>query len=156
MVEIRKATDEDCSAIMSVHTSSVLAIPVGYYSAEEIASWAIPRKIDDYQESVARKVFYVAVSDQVIVGFGVFNRESYEIEALYVAPEANGKGIGLRLLKKLEQRAHDLGAESLRLNASLNAVAFYRRAGFIAQEESKYRLASGLEIKCVPMIKKLV
>jgi ribosomal protein S18 acetylase RimI-like enzyme len=156
MFEIRKATDEDCSSIMSVHARSVLAIPVGHYSAEEIASWAIPRRIEDYQESVANKAFYVAVSYQRIVGFGVFNSESHEIEALYVAPEANGKGIGRSLLKELEERAHDLGIEIVRLNASLNAVAFYSRAGFIAQEESKYRLASGLEIRCVPMIKKLI
>ena len=32
-------------------------------------------------------------------------------------------------------------------------IPFYKRAGFVAQEESKYRLSNGVEIACVPMVK---
>jgi ribosomal protein S18 acetylase RimI-like enzyme len=63
--------------------------------------------------------------------------------------------VGLKLLQKLEGRGRSLGLEALHLNASLNAVGFYQRAGYVAQEESKYLLASGIEIRCVPMVKAL-
>ncbi len=89
----------------------------------------------------------------VIVGFGVLTRRAAEIEAVYVNPEAARRGIGLEILRKLEERASARGLRQLRLNASLNAVPFYERAGYVAQERSKYRLLTGVEIACVPMMK---
>ncbi len=92
----------------------------------------------------------------MIVGFGVFNQESREIEAVYVSPDVMRRGVGLMILGLLETRARALGLEVLSLNASLNAVRFYKRAGYVAQDESKYRLVSGIEIPCVPMVKRLM
>jgi putative acetyltransferase len=156
MIIIRRATEEDCPSIARVHTSAVRAIPTGYYAPEEIEAWAIPRKIESYQQFIHSKEFYVATEGEIIVGFGILNRETKEIEAVYASPEAKGKGVGLKLLQKLEEQGRDLGLKALRLNASLNAVGFYQRAGYVGQEESKYRLLSGVEIRCVPMIKALV
>lgn len=123
------------------------------YTAEEIQAWAVPKKPESYAESIRSKEFFVAVEGSVILGFGVFNQENAEVEAVYVSPEASGRGIGLEVLKKLEERARALGLRVMRLNASLNAVPFYKRAGYVAQEASKYRLSTGVEIACVPMIK---
>ena len=85
----------------------------------------------------------------------MLNQSSAEVEAVYVSPLAGRRGIGLELLRKLEERANTLGLKILRLNASLNAVQFYEKAGFVAQERSKYRLLTGVEIACVPMVKML-
>ena len=155
MIIIRRATEEDCSSIARLHTSAVRAIPAGYYAPEEIEAWAIPRKIESYQQFTRSKEFYVATEGEIIVGFGILNRETKEIEAVYASPEAKGQGVGLKLLQKLEEKGRELGLEALSLNASLNAVGFYQRAGYMAQPESKYRLLSGVEIRCVPMIKAL-
>jgi putative acetyltransferase len=153
MLIIRRAKEEDCPSIARVHTSAVRAIPISHYAPEEIEAWAIPRKIESYHQSIHDKEFYVATEGEIIVGFGVLNRETHEIEAVYVSPEAKGQGVGLKLLQKLEEKGRGLGLEALHLNASLNAVGFYQRAGYVAQEESKYRLPSGVEIRCVPMVK---
>jgi putative acetyltransferase len=156
VLTIRRAKREDCPSIARVHTCAVMAIPAGYYTPEEIASWAIPREVESYEHSIDDKEFYVAAEDELIVGFGVLNRESQVIEAIYVTPEAKGLGVGLKLLQKLEERGRDLGLKALHLNASLNAVGFYKRAGFVAQAEAKYRLPTGIEIRCVPMVKELM
>ena len=156
MLTIRRAKREDAPSIARVHTSAVMAIPAGYYTPEEIASWAIPRETESYEQSVDDKEFYVAAQDELIVGFGVLNREGEVIEAIYVSPEAKGLGAGLKLLQKLEERGRDLGLKALHLYASLNAVEFYKRAGFEGQEEAKYRLPTGIEIRCVPMVKELM
>ena len=87
------------------------------------------------------------------MGFGVLNQLIAEVEAVYVDPEAGRRGIGLEVLLKLEERARALGLRVLRLNASLNAVPFYERAGYVARAQSKYRLLTGVEIACVPMVK---
>lgn len=92
----------------------------------------------------------------MIVGFGVLNGENRVIEAVYVSPDVMRRGVGLTILGLLEKQARALGLEVLFLNSSLNAVQFFQRAGYVAQQESKYRLHSGVEIACVPMVKKLV
>ncbi len=156
MLIIRTAEQEDCPSIAHVHTSAVRAISTCLYTPEEIEAWAVPRTPESYKQSIRTKEFHVAVEDDVIVGFGVLNQENREIEAVYVSPDVERRGVGLMILGLLEERARGLGLEVLSLNASLNAVRFYKRAGYVAQEESKYRLHSGVEIPCVPMVKRLV
>ena len=153
MLKIRRARQEDCHSIGSVHTAAVRGISKGVYTPEEIEAWAVPRDPSDYEESIRSKEFFVAEDEGAIVGFGVLNQEIGEVEAIYVSPTVGRRGIGLEVLRKLEARASDLGISELRLNASLNAAQFYQRAGYVAQEPSKYRLLTGVEIACLPMVK---
>jgi putative acetyltransferase len=155
MINIRKAQPEDCQLIGSVHAAAVEGIGTALYTPEEIQAWAVPRKPESYAELVDNREFFVAEADGVIVGFGVLNQESAVVEAVYVNPAVGRRGIGFRVLHKLEERASALGLEVLRLNASLNAVPFYEKAGYVAQERSQYRLHTGVEISCVPMVKAL-
>ena len=153
MLNIRRARREDCQTIANVHTAAVTGIRTALYTPEEIYAWAVPKKPESYEESIVSKEFFVAEEGGTIVGFGVLNQESGEVEAVYVTPGAGRRGIGLEVLRKLEERANALGLSVLRLNASLNAVPFYEKAGYVAQERSKYRLLIGVEIACVPMVK---
>ena len=156
MLKIRRARQEDCHSIGNVHTSAVKGIRTGVYTPEEIQAWAVPREPSSYEEHIRSKEFFVAEDEGAIVGFGVLNQENGEVEAVYVSPTTGGRGIGLEILRKLEARASDLGIRELRLNASLNAAAFYQKAGYIPQAPSKYRLLTGVEIACVPMVKAII
>ena len=155
MLNIRRARQEDCQAIMSVHVDAVTGIRTAFYTPEEIQAWATPKKPESYEESIRSKEFFVAEEDGVMVGFGVLNQNNAEVEAVYVSPRAGRRGIGLKMLQQLEERARALGLGELRLNASLNAVPFYEQAGYVGKEESKYRLSTGVEIACLPMEKSL-
>lgn len=155
MLNIRQARQEDCQSIITVHVNAVTGIQSALYTPEEIQAWAVPKKPESYVESILSKEFFVAEEDGVIVGFGVLNPENAEVEAVYVIPRAGRRGIGLEILWKLEERARLLGLAELRLNASLNAVPFYTRAGYVAQAKSKYRLSTGVEIACIPMMKEI-
>ncbi len=138
---------------MRVHVDAVTSIRTPLYTPEEIQSWGMPKKPESYEESINNKEFFVVEEGEAIVAFGVLNQNTAEVEAVYVAPSAGRQGIGLKVLQKLEERARTFGLEELRLNASLNAVPFYKHAGYLAQAASKYRLSSGVEIACVPMVK---
>ena len=155
MLNIRRARQEDCESIMNVHVAAVTGICTDLYTREEIQSWATPKKPESYRELISSKEFFVAEESGLMVGFGVLNRESGEVEAVYVSPSAGRRGIGLELLRQLEERATAVGLSLLRLNASLNAVMFYEKAGYVAQQKSTYRLSTGVEIACVPMFKAL-
>lgn len=154
MLIIRKADVGDCDVIMKVHTSSVRAISPDFYTAEEIESWAAPKQRQDYEQAMLSKEFFVA-EDETVVGFGVLEPGTGLVEAVYVSPDASGRGIGLQILVKLEERARTLGLASLTLNSSLNAAGFYERAGYVPKDKAKYRLQTGIEIDCVPMVKSL-
>jgi putative acetyltransferase len=155
MLKIRRARQEDCQSIGGVHSAAVRGISATFYTPEEIHAWSVPRKPENYEESIRSKEFFVAEDESGVVGFGVLNQKIAEVEAVYVTPGAVRRGIGLALLRKLEERARARGLHRLRLNASLNAVSFYEKAGYVAQERSKYRLLTGVEIACVPMVKAL-
>jgi N-acetylglutamate synthase-like GNAT family acetyltransferase len=153
MLKIRRARQEDCHSIVRVHSAAVNGIRTTMYTPEELQSWAIPKKPESYEESIRSKEFFVADDDGVIMGFAVLNPETSEVEAVYVNPEAGRRGVGLALLSKLDERARARSLTLLHLYSSLNAVPFYKRAGYEAQEQSKYRLSTGVEIACVPMTK---
>ena len=73
-----------------------------------------------------------------------------------LTPARAGLGIGKRLLAALEQLARGRGIARLHLSASLNAVPFYRAAGFVALREEAYAHPSGISLASVAMEKQLV
>lgn len=154
MVIIRKARATDCDDITQVHTASVRAISPGFYTAEEIESLATPKQRHDYEQAMLSKEFFVA-EDGVVVGFGVLEPRTGLVEAVFVSPAAGGRGVGLQILARLEERARAIRLQSLTLNSSLNAAGFYERAGYVPNGKGRYRLQTGIEIECVPMVKNL-
>jgi N-acetylglutamate synthase-like GNAT family acetyltransferase len=152
---IRRAEEKDCEGIWHVHTRAIRETARSHYSREEIEAWASPRQPEHYIESIRSKEFYIAEENGAVIGFGTLNQEHNEIEAVYVSPDVARRGIGSAILRRLEERAQGLGLKSLKIDASLNAVPFYKSVGYQSQQETKHRLSSGVEIGCVLMTKEL-
>lgn len=155
MFTVRRAREEDCAGVWRVHTRAIREIANSHYTPEETESWASPRKPEHYVESIRNKEFYVAEEDGAVIAFGTLDHKQNEIEAVYVSPEVVRRGVGSAILRRLEERALDLGIKSLKMDASLNAVPFYKSAGYESQKDMKHRLATGVEIGCVLMTKEL-
>lgn len=155
MFTVRRAGEKDCEEIWRVHMRAIRGIANSHYTPAEIEAWASPRKPEHYIESIRNKEFYVAEEDDAVIGFGTLNYKQSEIEAVYVSPAVVRRGVGLAILRRLEERARDLGIKSLKMDASLNAVPFYKSAGYESQKEMKHRLACGIEISCILMTKEL-
>ncbi len=155
MPTVRRAVPEDNEAIGRVHVRAIKRLCIHHYAPAQIEAWAGPRKPDHYLAAIRRQDFYVAEEAGAVVGFSTLDPARGEVEAVYVAPEVTGRGIGLQLLRVLEAQARTRSLRTLHLNASLNAVPFYERAGYERQELTTHRLASGVEIACVLMTKAL-
>jgi len=84
-----------------------------------------------------------------LLGFGVFGADANEVHALFVDPVRGGQGIGQVLMQHLLAMA-DREREVV-LSASLNAVPFYQRQGFISVREEAYPHPSGLSLASVSM-----
>ena len=66
-----------------------------------------------------------------------------EIGALFVLPGFTGRGIGKQVLVYLEALARELGIKEVILDATLNAADFYRRCGYVGDEQAIYHSPSG-------------
>jgi GNAT superfamily N-acetyltransferase len=154
MITIREAKQKDRGSIWNVHIRAIQEVCKSHYSQKEIEDWSEVLKPTRYKEPIKRGSFFVAVDDNVIVGFGNLNQDSGEIEAVYVAPEYVRRGVGRKILQALESVARDVGLTILRLSSSLNAVQFYEIAGYKRQKQKRYLLPCEM-VACLPMVKEL-
>lgn len=152
---IRPAREADLAGICEAHVRAIRETCARFYDPAEIAAWAGRLYPGVHREAIAAHDFLVAVDGERVVGFGQLDAATGEVVGCYVHPEVGRGGVASRLLAGLEARARELGLARLHLDASLNAVAFYRGAGFVGGGESRHALTGGVEIACVPMTKTL-
>jgi putative acetyltransferase len=150
MVELRRARAEDDAAIRAVHASAVRVTCRSHYDVAQVEAWALRFEPDRAGGDVL-----VATDDGRIVGFAALAVETEEVRAVYVHPDAGRLGTGARLLAALERIAGLRGLHALRLEASLNAVAFYAAAGWTRWRDTLRTFPGGCDIPCVAMTKTL-
>ena len=154
-VRIRQAMDDDRQGIWAVHVRAIREVCSHSYSAEQVASWAGLLSPDSYAGVLRERFVLVAEDKGGIAGFGQLNQASGQVEAVYVLPDRQGEGIGRALLLALEDKARAAGLKRLQLSATLNAVPFYERAGYVEEGSTVHRLPNGVELQCLRMSKDL-
>jgi putative acetyltransferase len=155
MFRIRRAAAADLTGIHVAHTSAIRGSCHTHYAPEEIEAWATRTTPASYADDVAHRDIFVAEGDRGIVGFAVLGAEEREVRAVYVRPDAGSRGIGRALLRVIEDTARLHGVRDAWLDASLNAEAFYRRAGWRKVRDTRHTFPGGRDIACVHMTKSL-
>lgn len=139
---IRSATPEDAERIDELHTRSVQALCKDHYSSEQITGWLQNRTPQGYLPGIERSEMFVVVEKEHIVGFG--HAVPGEVVAVYVAPEWAKRGVGRAILEEGIRRARSRHQGAIRLDATLNAEEFYKKAGFIEVERKTVRRSNML------------
>jgi putative acetyltransferase len=150
---IRPAGLADAEAMCTLHKAAVRALCLGAYSAEEIDAWLSDRAPAAFRHAMTQggETMLVAERDGVVAGFASI--KGTVLFALYVDP-ARGRGAGRLLLAAVEDEVRRRGAAVLTLQATLNAVPFYRKHGFMRQDRSTVR-RGGRDLAVLDMIKAL-
>jgi ribosomal protein S18 acetylase RimI-like enzyme len=158
-MELRRARPDDARGIEQVHRRAIMAVEEPRYDDEILESWA-PKLTDDRIERLADDIegdvltFFVFESlDDEIVGFSCVEHDDGSIRAVYVAPSLSGRGLGSALLRQAEWAATQSGVDTLRVEASFNAVGFYESQGYRRETEATHELSDGTEMSCVRMVK---
>lgn len=135
-VELRPAEPQEADAIAGVVRAAYARwVPV-------IGREPLPMRVD-YGKALHEHRFDVIVAGAQLLGvIETMQRDDHLwIENVAVAPDAQGRGIGRRLLDHAERIALDAGCFEARLltNAAFAAnVVLYRRLGYVVDREEPY------------------
>ena len=157
---VRPATPADAVAIIDLHFAAVHRTASMFYPSEVLDDWSPQPTEARYQqmrEIIAgdEELVLVAEGTSGVVAFGSIVPRLRELRAVYVHPDAGRRGVGTQVLAALERLALERSIPRLQMVASVNAEAFYRRAGYQVVESGAHRLRSGQQMACVKMAKHL-
>ena len=131
-MEVRRYRASDHDAVWDLH--NVALNEVGAHAGNGPWDDDLHRIESEYIEAGGE--FYVGVIDGRIVAMGALKRLTgtrAEICRMRVHPNLQRKGLGTRILSKLEERARELGFRTLTLDTTAGQVAairMYTKAGY--------------------------
>jgi GNAT superfamily N-acetyltransferase len=133
MTVVRRADPRDAQAATDVLRRSITELCVLDHrgDADTLGKWLANKTPQNFLLWLASDDNFcvVAEADSQVVGVGLLHR-SREIRLCYLAPGAQGKGIGKAIYLSLEEQAKALGLGILRLESTVSAREFYERQGF--------------------------
>jgi ribosomal protein S18 acetylase RimI-like enzyme len=157
-IALRAAHRADAEAIVSVHTRAVRISAASHYSEDEIDTWVSRMTVATCVEAMQSRSMLVAVAREAesrVVGFGQLHPQEGVVEAIYIEPDYERRGIGRALAQALEAVAQKCDLRWLVADASLNAVPFYLALGFRQVALDRHEPAPGIHIACAVMEKDL-
>jgi len=155
-MKIRKASSADKEKISRLHVASIRGLCASNYTLEQLNDWTSVLTPSAYDQALREKVFLVAYNSQHdLLGLGILDIRNAEVSAIYIHPDAAGKGIGSKLLNELEKIARNSNILKITVHSTLNAKGFYIAHGYLEQELTFHNLPNGLKLECIRMFKVL-
>lgn len=151
MIELKPGNISDIPLLWSLRTRAVRQLCASHYSPEQVEIWSGSPPPESYLRLFATRCALVAQEDGQLLGYGILDRQSGEVIAVFVEPAHAGQGVGKRLMDGLETIAAEEHFTRLYLYASLNAADFYRAMGFVAIRDEAYEHPSGIALRSLYM-----
>ena len=124
MTKIRAATTEDAPRLFEIHDRAVAGGGADHYPQEILDVWNEGRSIEGLAGAISKGDFYVLFDSETIFGF--MHLDEPEIVGLFIDPDVQRKGHGAELFRFA---VSSMSSRPLKLDSTLNAVAFYTRMG---------------------------
>lgn len=137
-MEIRRYNAGDLMEIINLFRATVHLINIADYTPEQVDAWA-PEFIDmeKWDKSLSEHHTFVAVSGDVIIGFGDIDDSGY-LDRLYIHHEYLRQGVATEICNKLESIAGP--GKTIRTHASITAKPFFEKRGYrVVKQQSVER-----------------
>ena len=126
MMIVRKYQPCDCKAITELFYNTVHTDNSKDYAKEQLTAWATNNvDIEQWNRSFQEHYSFVAIEDEIIVGFGDIDSTGY-LDRLYVHKDYQRKGIATALCEVLE---HEV-LSKITTHASITAKPFFENRGY--------------------------
>ncbi|MDU2489913.1 MAG: GNAT family N-acetyltransferase [Clostridium celatum] len=149
---IRRYETSDCKYVAELFYNTVHFINSKDYTEEQLNVWATGNiDLEQWNQSLMSNFSFVAVEDELIVGFGDIDRTGY-LDRLYVHKDYQNKGIATEICDKLECI---LNVDKIITHASITARTFFEKRGYkVIKKQSVER--SGVLLQNYIMEKKII
>ncbi len=104
------------------------------YSPEFMAACREELRVTSEKIASSRFFYTVAEKQRIVIGFCALESlsgDEFELEALFVAPDHIGTGVGRKLMDHAKTQVRVLGGRSIFIGADPNAEKFYLKAGAV-------------------------
>ena len=135
-MNINKFHDHQAEEVAVLIKRNLLEISSQYYPPDYMAAIARDLSPEKLIENAKKEHIFVAMENDKVIGtgssanFGSEEEPSYYGTAIFVIPELHRRGIGKRIMQKLEEKSMELGADKLTVRAAINARVFYEKLGY--------------------------
>jgi putative acetyltransferase len=133
---LRPFLPSDTPMLAAIFVAAVQELTGDDYSEMQQEAWA---EAADDEESFGKKLAgeltLIATLQNAPIGFGSLKDTNY-IDMLYVHPSVAGRGVGAMLCDALEKLAGARGTTSLSVDASDNALDFFKKRGYVAKQRN--------------------
>jgi putative acetyltransferase len=141
-MKFRRARPDDAAALTMLRASALRSID-GPYSPEQIAAWSHATDEAELRDAMGKRnesSICAVTEDESCVGFVRLGfGTSVHLLSLYVDPDSQGRGIGAALLSAAHAICRARGVAQVQVAASLNAVPFYARRGYVRVDMVNWR-----------------
>ncbi|MFW3170812.1 GNAT family N-acetyltransferase [Geodermatophilus sp. CPCC 206100] len=134
---VRAGRAADAAALAALSRAAIEQSAAGHYSPTQLAAWAARRSEEAHARYLATTTVLVAELDGAVAGFAsvaltaVGGLVPGEVDQLFVAPSAAGRGVARALLTAVESAARAAGLASLTTHASWRAAPVFERMGYL-------------------------
>ena len=126
----------DTPMLAAIFTASVQELTGDDYSEAQQEAWAaVAEDEQSFGKKLSGELTLIATMQNAPVGFAALKGIDH-IEMLYVHPSVAGQGVGAMLCDALEKLAGARGAKNLSVDASDNALDFFKKRGYVAQQRN--------------------
>ncbi len=127
---IRQASENDCDAIRALYKKIVQSLDQLQYNPNQILVWSLGADdISAWLKRITTQHFIVAEYAGEIIGFGSITDEGY-LDLLYVDQFHQGKGVGRKILKKLESYCSKNHILEIWADINSSSRNFFTRHGY--------------------------
>jgi len=131
-MKIRRFTTQDVKEVSSLIRKTLIESNSKFYPQKVINFLCNEYSPKNLIGMLRKKEFFIAINKGKIIG--VAGLEKNNIISVFILPECQNKGIGKKLMNRVELKAKEKGFMEVNLNASINALEFYKNIGY---EEGK-------------------
>ncbi len=124
-MKIEPFQDHQAEVVSNLIRRNLLEVNSKDYAADVINSLVAYFSPSTLLKNARSQTIFVATQDGEVVGtasldnFGTAQSPDYYAVAVFVLPESQRQGIGLRLMEAVESKAKELGADKVTLRAAI-------------------------------------
>lgn len=144
----------DAAELARLHRGTIRNVLSRDYAPDVIKLWSSLTNAKKFRESHKTHIRFIAEHEGKILGWGDIGKDG-QFGGLYVHKDWIGKGIGSKLIKKIEETGRTMGVKKFLFEASVMAKPFYERHGYTTVKKSSHKIGGKLPITVYVMEKKL-